>query len=326
MSYTVTSESFKSLSALYGDPGLRLKWEPLFVIPVWLEVWWRVFGGNRDLSVCAVRQDNELIGIAPLMVNDGSASIIGSADVCDYMDFVVLPGREREFFNLTLDYLKKTGISTLDLQSLRPDSTILTWLTDLAKSRGCKVDVTQVDVTLELGLPPTWDEYLGILNTKQRHEVKRKLRRLEEAGEISYRSFSGSEAVNSAFDAFIEMFTESRTDKADYLTEKRLAFFRAMADAMSGAGILRLGVLEIQSLPAAMIMYFDFNNTIYLYNSGYKPEYVNLSAGLMSKVLCIRESIESGRKVFDFLKGSEVYKSRLGGVEIPLYDCRIKIR
>jgi CelD/BcsL family acetyltransferase involved in cellulose biosynthesis len=62
---------------------------------------------------------------------------------------------------------------------------------------------------------------------------------------------------------------------------------------------------------------------VYLYNSGYDPEYGYLSAGLLSKLLSIKDSIERVRKCYDFLKGPEEYKYRLGGREIPIYTCQI---
>ena len=72
-------------------------------------------------------------------------------------------------------------------------------------------------------------------------------------------------------------------------------------------------------------MGFDYNDKMYLYNSAYDPQYDSLSAGLLCKILCIQESIQEGRKVFDFLKGNETYKRQLGGKEIPLYRCQITI-
>ena len=46
---------------------------------------------------------------------------------------------------------------------------------------------------------------------------------------------------------------------------------------------------------------------------------------MISKVLCIKDSIEQKKDRFDFLRGAEVYKYRLGGTEIPLHECRISI-
>ena len=126
-------------------------------------------------------------------------------------------------------------------------------------------------------------------------------------------------------DTFLKMFTKSRQDKADFLTDRRETFFRSLADTMAEAGLLRLGVLALDSVPAAMIMCFDYRDCVYLYNSGYDLKYNFLSAGLLSKVLAIQDSIQRGKTRFDFLKGAESYKYQLGGREVPLYRCRINI-
>lgn len=104
------------------------------------------------------------------------------------------------------------------------------------------------------------------------------------------------------------------------------AFFRLLAEAMAKVGLLRLGFLELDSVPVAAVIYFDYNDSIYLYNSGYDPQYNWLSVGLLSKVLCIKDSIDKNKSKFDFLRGAEVYKYRLGGCEIPLYRCQITIQ
>ena len=111
-----------------------------------------------------------------------------------------------------------------------------------------------------------------------------------------------------------------------YLYLSMESFFRSLARAMAGAHLLRIGSLEIDAKPVAAIMCFDYNHTVYLYNSGYDPQYGSLSVGLISKILCIKDSIQRGRRKFDFLKGTEVYKYRLGGREIPLSGCQIALR
>ena len=95
---------------------------------------------------------------------------------------------------------------------------------------------------------------------------------------------------------------------------------------MAEAGLLRFGVLQLNASPVAAVMYFDYQDKVYLYNSGYDPQYSSLSVGLLCKVLCIKDSIQRQRKGFDFMKGAEVYKYRLGGREIPIYSCQIVLR
>jgi len=326
MGYAVTEESFASLNSYWTDSRRNLNWSSIFVLPSWMQVWWQTFGAGAELYLRAVRQGEKVIGIAPLLVRSETASIIGSADVCDYVDFVVIPGRERDFFRVLLNELRQKDVNQLDLGPLRPDSTVLTDLISVAKE--CKYEVLchQDGVSVELDLPPTWDEYLAILTKKQRHEVKRKLRRLWGAGNVNYRCLQVSQEVGDFIDTFLKLFSLSREEKAQFMTAQMESFFRSLAETMAEIGLLRFGILELDVVPAAMIMGFDYNDSMYLYNSAYDPKYSHLSVGLLSKVLCIKESIQRGRKKWDFLKGGEPYKYHIGGKEVPLYRCRIKIR
>ena len=326
MSCSITEESFSSLTSCYGDTRDQLVWDPLFVLPGWMQVWWREFDPGTQLQILAVRQDKKVLGIAPLQVKDNTASMIGSIDVTDYVDFVVSPGNEDTFFAALLDHLAEKGIARLDLGPLRPESTVLKHLVNVARGRGAAVSCELEDVSVEVSLSSTWEGYLAALSKKQRHEVRRKLHRLHEAGEVGYRTLSEGSSIRDAMNVFLKMFTESRNDKEAYLTSPREAFFRSIAATMAEWGLARIGVLDFNAQPVAMVLFFAYNSTIYLYNSGYDPDYRSLSVGLMSKVFCIRDSIEKGYATFDFLKGNEDYKSRLGGREVPLHRCQIAIK
>ncbi|MEE8414329.1 MAG: hypothetical protein V3R96_07235, partial [Dehalococcoidales bacterium] len=198
MSYTVTQESFESLASYQDNPECRLEWSSVFVLPVWLKVWWQEFKPEGELFLGAVRNDKGIIGIAPLLIKEGRASLLGSTDVCDYFDFVITPGAERDFFDVLLDELRQKDITHLDMKSLRPDSSVLTWLVDIARNRGYDVICQPEDVTVELDLPSTWEEYLAILAKKQRHEVRRKLRRLPEAGKVDFHIVEDSAGIQKA--------------------------------------------------------------------------------------------------------------------------------
>ncbi len=326
MSYSVTQESFDSLTSYWTESSHRLKWGSVFVLPPWLETWWREFEPEAGLYLSAARRGDSVIGIAPLQVKGTEASFLGGADVCDYQDFVIAPGNEEDFFNVLLDDLRGRGITRLALGPLRPDSTALVYLAPVARERKHKVLRREEAMSLELDLPSTWEEYLAALNKKQRHEVRRKLRRLWEADAVDYRCVEvGRQEVEDLTDTFLELFSLSQEGKASFMTARMASFFRSLAGTMAGLGLLRYGILELNKLPVAMIMGFDYDDTMYLYNSAYDPRYNSLSVGLLSKVLCIKESIGRGRRRWDFLKGTEKYKYQLGGNEIPLYNCRIDI-
>jgi len=325
MSYTLTVESLDGITSSWDELRHCLRWGSIFVLPAWLKVWWEAFGGEAELYLRMLREGEKIIGFAPLLVNKETASFIGSADVCDYLDFVTVPGGERDFFKVLLDDLREKGIKKLDLRPLRPDSTVLTHLVSVAENRGYEVTCRPEDVSLELDLPATWNEYLAILKNKQRHEVSRKLRRLWEAGSIEHRCVEVGQEVEDYLDIFLKLFSLSKDEKARFMNHNRESFFRSLAKAMAEIGLLRLGILKMDKVPMAMTMGFAYDGSHYLYNSAYDPQFSYLSVGLLCKVLCLKESIEKGIRKWNFLKGVEPYKYRLGGQEVSLYSCQITI-
>ncbi len=321
MNSEFTLESFDSIYADWNKLQDESPAGSFFSSPVWSKIWWQQFGSGANLLLGAVRHQGKVIGIAPLLIKETIASFIGSSDVCDYLDFVVEPSNEESFFHELLDNLKAKGIIRLDLAPLRPDSTVLKSLVKVAPRQVWQVSCSREDVSVELDLPPTWEEYLQSLSGKQRHELKRKLRRLNEEGELNYRN--STDANRHDVDIFLRLFRDSRQDKAAFLTPQMESFFRAVVSAMSEQELLIFNILELDEKPVASTMCFDYKDTVYLYNSGYDPDYGWLSVGVISKALCIKDSIERGKKRFDFLKGDEAYKYHLGGHELPLYKCSL---
>ena len=104
-----------------------------------------------------------------------------------------------------------------------------------------------------------------------------------------------------------------------------VSFFRGLSEALNEAQILKLFFLDLDERPVAATMCFNYHSTMYLYNNGYDKRFGSLSPGFLGKVFSIKESIHSGKKTYDFLKGAEVYKRRLGGQPIQLYRCLIEL-
>jgi CelD/BcsL family acetyltransferase involved in cellulose biosynthesis len=322
---TVTTESLESMAAIQADSSHNLDWNLVFTLPAWLKTWWECFGSGAELYICCVRQGDKVLGIAPLKIRQDVASMIGSTDVCDYQDFVWAPGFEEEFCSSILQNLSQKGLKSLVLESLRPDSRIATKFVPLAKERGLQTDCQPFDVSLDMELPANFEDYLSSLDGKQRHEIRRKLRNINSLGEVQYRVIAEKGEIPTAITAFLQLFPEYRRDKAEFLTDKMLEYFRRMAANLGGEGRLRFGALELGGKAVAMIMYFDYNDNVYLYNSAYDPSFKNMSVGIISKALCVQDSIQRGKKRFDFLKGNEQYKYYLGGKEIPLSRCVITL-
>jgi CelD/BcsL family acetyltransferase involved in cellulose biosynthesis len=326
MTYAVSQEKLENLRRYYLSEANNLRWPFVFMLPGWLDAWWQVFGAGFESQVLIVREDNEVIGIAPLKLKDGIASFIGDNSVCDYLDFIVTPGKEEIFSQALMDYLPGLGVRFLILETLRPESMAGHNVVDEAKRCGKSVSCSRIEVSYEMDLPATWEKYLGSLESKQRRDVERKIRQLDTLAEVRFSIFRDSEVQKAEIATFFQMMADSRRDKSEFLTAEMRSFFEKIGAAMSAYGLLRLAFLEVGLARVAAILYFEYNDRIYLYNSGYMPQFAEMNVGLVSKLYCIRQAIEERRKVFDYLKGPEVYKSRLGGREVGLSRCVIDLQ
>ena len=323
--YTVEPETMDSVYAHWQRAGSFLPWNCLFVLPVWLKTWMDHFGRSSALYLLSVGHEGRTIGIAPLQRRDATARLIGDENVCDNLDFIVAPQKSAEFYRILLNYLKHNGVKRLELVPVRRNSSVMAHLLPVAEKTGFRISTEDNDISYELDLPDSWEGYLNILSGKERHETRRKLRRLYAAGRINYRMVDDPFAVKKEMEIFLELFRSNRPDKAEFMKDRMASFFRGLAEALAEARIVRLFFLELDGRPIAATMCFNYHSTMYLYNNGYDERYSSLSVGLLSKVLSIKESIQSGKKTYDFLKGAEVYKKRLGGRPIQLYQCQIDL-
>jgi CelD/BcsL family acetyltransferase involved in cellulose biosynthesis len=323
---TVTIEPLHYLERYWQDSGSLLQWDCLFMLPQWLGVWWSYFGRGSNTHLYVVRQHDTPIGVAPLTVSGDTAALIGHSDLIDYSDFIVATSREQEFFSILFDHLRREGVHHLDMGRIRADSPAVSRLAECSPSLGCDISYKPVDVLYEMELPDTWEGYLARLSGGERHETRRKIRRLEGAGTVRLRVIEGKEDTLAAMETFVGLFRSNVKEKAQFMAGAVEPFFRSLAVSMADAGFLKLFFLDLDGIPAAGVMCFDYRSTVYLYNNGYDLQFRHLSVGILSKVFSIRESIVRGRTKYNFLRGMETYKRHLGGQPVTLYHCGVIIK
>ena len=321
---TARKATLAEIQSLWIEYGHIWEWQNPFITPPWLRSWWRTCGADNDLLLLVISVDNAPLGVAPLMSKNGTARFIGSMDLCDTGDFVVAPGSQALFFTVLLDYLASQGIDRLVLEPVRPDSRVCRDFLAIARKNDWKVAIESHGASLEMELPANWEEYLQSLDSKQRHEARRKLRRLDEAGVLKWRGVKNLNETGPAMEMFLQLFRQSRNDKKAFMTKQRETFFRTLADELAREQMLNLLCLTIDNDPAAAVFCVENGTTVYLYNNGFNPRFSGISLGVASKLMTIRSSIESGKRVYDFLNGRERYKYHLGGREVPLSRCIVE--
>jgi CelD/BcsL family acetyltransferase involved in cellulose biosynthesis len=301
--------------------------EPLpFVTPAWQRIWLQHFQGERALRIMAARDGERLIGVAPLLVAGDSAEFVGHYSICDYLDVAVAPGYEDQFWPQVLRRLADDGVAALDLRGLLESSPSLAAIDAAAAGAGFSVQREDEAISPWVELPATWDDYLGTLSKKDRHEMRRKMRRLDTAGgDVRFHIITEAAPGCEQLDRLFHLMRISNHHKEEFLARPGMeAFFREMTAVMANAGMLRLYSLTFDGEAVAMVLNLDVGGRLYMYNSGYDPAYAHYAVGLMSKAMLLRDAIENGRIAVDFMRGDENYKYDLGGKDRKVYRLVLK--
>ncbi len=311
-----------------GFAALRPEWNQLlhesccdtiFLTWQWQTTWWKHLGEGELLLLGFRSEDGRLVGLAPLYYDNSDPDrrivrMIGCRDVSDYLDVVVATGHEEAVYRRLLHYLSEEAEpwDALDLCNIPQESRTFVLLQEMAEAEGYQTLVEVEDVCPIIPLPATWEEYLAMLDKKQRHEVRRKLRRAEGAG-TRFLVVGSDHDLRAEMQTFIDLHQKSTPEKDAFMDPTMQAFFLDVAQVLHDEGWLQLAFVEMEGEKSASLLNFDYNNAILVYNSGYDPaSFRHLSPGIVVTSQCIENAINLGRERFDFLRGGEEYKYRFG--------------
>jgi len=293
----------------------------------WQRAWWEHFTPG-DLWLGAGYVGSELVAIFPLYLwakpaGERSLRLVGCVEVADYLDLIVRQGEEREAFQAFLDCLSSDSApawDTVELCNLPEGSPTCTLLPTMAEEAGYRARLLVEDVCPVIDLPETWEEYLASIGKKQRHEIRRKLRRAQAGAELEWYVVDGDRDLRQEVDVFLDLHRKSTSEKDAFMDEQMEAFFHTVARCMQDAGWLQLMQLKMDSRPVASLISFDYGDSLMVYNSGYDPDsHAHLSPGIVLLSICIQNAINSGKRAFDFLRGDEEYKYRFGAHDTTVY-------
>lgn len=322
---------FEQLAQEWDDLLVRSVNAPFFMRYIYQRTWWQYLGSG-DLVLIAIRTDEgRLVGLAPLYGENSVAgqrelSFVGCVDVSDYLDLLVDQDYVEPVYAVLLDCLGSGQVAwdKLYLCSLPHNSLTHTRLVEAVRARGWQAEVRQQDVCPVITLSGDWESYLAGIDKKQRHEIRRKIRKIETEAQTRWYAVESVEGLDEAMTAFIELHQKSTRDKEDFWNDALIRFFKAMAVELAKAGWLKLYFIEVNGFKAASMLCFDYNNEFLLYNSGFDPEqFANLSPGNVLTAYTIQDALRLGRSRYDFLRGDEVYKFRFGAVAEPVYDLEV---
>jgi CelD/BcsL family acetyltransferase involved in cellulose biosynthesis len=304
----------------------------IFATPEWNKLWWDEFGDSgapKDLFLLVMKRAEEVIGIVPLYrKHEGERKIfrfIGGIDLTDYLGPICGEDDRYEVIDTLVDWLIAGPVEwdEFDAHNMPVPFQFAELLVESADRRGLRFALDQEETTAVLPLPSSWEEYEASLKAKERHELRRKRRRLEREHPDAQVRSSTPETLDADLKMFVEMHRGAEGHKGHFMKPEIATFFERVAREFSTKDWLRLDFLEIGDASVASTFSFELDGRFYLYNSAYEPDAARLSPGLVLASELVKRSIDNGLQIFDFLRGPERYKYQLGGQAVPLNNVRL---
>ena len=306
----------------------------------YLNEWWKTLGGGewtgKDgvtpplLVLVSATENDHLIGIAPLFIAeyDGQQALmlVGSIEISDYLDLIVREQDLPRFLSGLFDFLEPSDNSSdtgargprpytaVDWYNIPDTSPTRAALQVEFEKRGWPYHAEIYRPTPRIALNGSFDEYLSRLDKKQRHEIRRKMRRAAESElNVRFTIIDINADIETEINDFFHLMTQD-PNKANFLTPLMREQMAVTIRTAFEQGYLWLAFLEIGGVKVAASLNFDYKNKLWGYNSGVSREHMELSPGWVLLAHTIQWCCENGRYEFDFMRGDEEYKYRFGGV------------
>jgi CelD/BcsL family acetyltransferase involved in cellulose biosynthesis len=328
--------------------------------------WWDAYGTNahhETLVVAPVGAPHDIVGIVPLMhrheVEPGDALVhttlrhgshtdltpvpptataifFGASYHADYATVLCAPPDLAAVAEAVADYLVSRDArhwDVLDLRRLRcgdpAADALATALGAREVAEGWILTIEREDVCPVVTLPEgaDMDGYLATLGKKERHEIRRKVRRAGSAGDI--RLLQSTDPL-ADLEAFIDL--HQKRWGADGLFpptaggEQSRVFIRRLFEGFGADGSLGLTFLTVAGRRIAAGIHFETPDGYLYYNAGVDPEARDLSPGVVMVHQYVERAIATGRRRMDFLRGDEPYKYEWGAVDEPIQRLLVRRR
>lgn len=305
-----------------------LRWE-------YLATWWETRGGGEwpdsaELVLIIARRNGNLAGVAPFFLaktqeSESTLLLLGSVEISDYLDVIVRPADLEPFIAGLFDFLATSPVQwkVLELDNLLQTSPSLpTWKAE-AERRGLEITLHQTYHAPYIPMKGDFETYLAGIDKKQRHEIRRKMRRAEEAGTIHWYIVKDEGSLDNEMEDFLGLMAVD-PEKAAFLTQAMRDQMHRLARSALRAGWLQLAFLTVNGKKACGYLNFDYENRILVYNSGTDRHFHEFSPGWVLLGHLLKWANENQRIEFDFMRGTEDYKFRFGGVDKRLVKVIVR--
>ncbi|WNG31612.1 GNAT family N-acetyltransferase [Cystobacter fuscus] len=315
-----------------GLAGMRAEWNALlddsqagpFNAWEWLYPWCRRIGTDRQPFVLQARdRGGALVGLLPLGFDYHwvlgrpirRLAFLGESHVgSDYLDVVARRGREEEVARTFASALweLRDQWDVLDLTDLREDSVTVRVLRETFEKHGVGTTLTERYVCPyeSLGRGESFDDFLKRTSRRDNYLRRKKWLEKQEGYRIEKTEAPGALAAPlTDFFRLHAMRWESDGGSQGIRGRGVESFHRDATQLLAERGRLRLYTMKVGGQAVASVYGIVHGGSFIYFQSGYDPAWRNRSVGLVLVGETFRDALEAGLTDYDFLRGTETYKS-----------------
>lgn len=311
--------AFLSLETEWNDAVERAGVPHPFLSHEWVRTWWDCFGTGHQLHILVVRAHEKIIAIAPLMRE--SAQMYGlpvrrirfiANDHTPRTD-VIVAERPDDAYRAMWTALRDDSDrwDVLQLSQLPRESATREAISGLSAADGCTTGIWHSGNSPYLPLTGTWDTYFNSLSAKFRSNVRNRLSRLTKIGETALEVLSDADAIRGACDDAWRLEASGWKSVAGTAITSDPAvnrFYTELVDRATERGWLRLLFLTVGGRRIATSYGAVFQDRLFLFKTGYDPEYATGSPFKVLTYFAVRHAYEEGLAEVDFLGDAEPWK------------------
>jgi CelD/BcsL family acetyltransferase involved in cellulose biosynthesis len=313
-----------------GLAGLREAWDDLverseratiYQTWEWNEAWWEAFRRGKRLRLLLLKREGALVGIAPLYSSRHLGTplrrlaFLGTG-AADYLDVITTDAEADAVCAALLEHIQHSRVHDLaDLQQLRPNAYLREYAERPERAHAARrsLHLVPMEPCPFIPLEATYEATIARLGKKMRSNIGYYDRLLTRTYEDARITLAGPEELVAGMAALFELHQKrwnARLLPGVLGGAKTQSFHARVAERFQERGWLRLHLTHADGRAVAALYCFHYRNRCYYYLGGFAPDLAKFSLGTVLTARAMRQAIDEGCEIFDFLRGAEPYKYR----------------
>jgi CelD/BcsL family acetyltransferase involved in cellulose biosynthesis len=285
-----------------------------FSLSAWYLAWWDGYGADRDMRVCTVWEDGELVALLPLCERGGRLEAMANEESC-----IVRPlARDTETLRLLAEATATERYDLMEIRRLPEGDEAIEALAAAARASG-RLSIVEPDITSPIvDTTGTLDEYRQATRGKWHRNLRRLYRKLLRDHDTQLRLIAPPGNLESELTEGFEVESSGwkrAAGSAILSRPENEAYYRSLGRRFHDRGELRLSSISVDGRMIAWDLAILRRNRLYSPKSGYLEEFRQFGPGLILELATIEHCFELGIEAHELLGADDEYKLRFSTSE-----------